>query len=155
MDVYIHYVRTGQYKFANNRMLTQLGHKQVAMAAADVAKRIGKNDFVVFKDMTAHPAYQQTANIIARALGVQTVKSVFFDDFHDYHLTSISDYVHKGVNHFVLVVNGSSIEDMIGKYPGPAIECDGFGPPNGSVQTLRVRATTTRYDGKIIVKNFI
>jgi len=126
------------------------------MSAEVIRAEAESNEVVVFsnyrygRDMGP---YLETASIIAESLGTSVVDALFRHepDNGDVHKMT-QQYLLNGVNHFVRVVNGTFLGEMLHLYPGPEVPIGYMGPAHGSVHALRVELDIY---GDIATRRFI
>lgn len=151
----VYFVRSGDYGW-NLETLTSDGRDQVRMSAAVIRTAAESNEVVVFSNYRYGPdmePYLETAKVIAESLGTLVVDAPFRHepDSGDVHKIA-QQYLLNGVNHFVRVVNGTLLGEMLRTYPGPEVPIGDMGPSNGSVHALRYELD--KY-GDIATRRFI
>lgn len=154
-ELFVHYVRTGEYHSIYDGPLTTEGIRQSQAAADTIAERVTDDKVVVFGNL-AYPTYQQTAEIIRERLHVPMTDMLFAADVADGSLFSLDHYfLRDGIRQFVLVLNGTALGDLLHRYAGPDVEIGFMGPDYGSVHTMRVEFAYQGASKRITTKSFV
>jgi hypothetical protein len=134
-------VRTGEYEYggpnaSSNWRLTTVGQEQAAQAAATIRQRLGETSPTVLLHVEADLSYRQTIVVIAQKLGVPTKPIVGMSYVpEDYDLEQFAD-LGKAL---VMVMNGTSLTDVLYRYGGSLDNLTILGPPHGSVHELVIK----------------
>lgn len=154
-DLFVHYVRTGEYDVMYEGTLTSAGISQAFAAADTIRERVGDDKVVVFGNL-AYNTYQKTADIICEALDAPLIDMLFAEEVTDGSLFSLDHYfLRDGISHFVFVLNGTALGDLLRRYPGPDVKIGYMGPDYGSVHTMQVEFAYQDGSKRITTKKFV
>ncbi len=152
-QIFIHYVRTGEYVFPYRGPLSGTGRSQAAHAAEIIRAHVSGFPVAVFGNLP-FATYEETAQIIATNLGVETILSDVTLAPSILNISFFREQMRQGVYHFVHVINGTYLGKILQEFDGPTVELEELGPAHGSVHTLCVDLDM-RLSGRVVGQKFI
>ncbi len=135
----VYYVRTGEYdSYIRFGRLTDVGFDQARTAGEVIRRHAAGAPVAVF--LGTQLAYEQTSRNIAATLGIEAIEPVFRYRLNEYYIQEVQrSLLNKGINHVVMVENGSHLGELLRDYDGPPVKIGIMGPPYGSVHALRIQ----------------
>lgn len=152
----IYYVRTGEYDRSGiaTGPLTKVGFDQARAAGKLIRRHAGDIPVVVF---TGSPlAYEQTSRNIAATLGTESIEPLFRYRLNEYYIQEVQrGLLNRGINHVVMVENGSHLAALLSENYGPPVTIGIMGPSYGSVHALRIQLGRINGRAAIVEQHFL